>query len=127
MDMTRQMPMKCVITAGAILVAAALNAPAYADAVTTGTAAPAATQNHVVKPKPAKHPAQRGVQARQSSDNEVTYDRDSKDPNVGWHTQGGMRVCTQDCDNPEIPGSGYTCRKVNVLGMAMRECDSSNW
>ena len=30
-------------------------------------------------------------------------------PNVGWHTQGGMRVCTQDCDNPEIPGSGYTC------------------
>jgi hypothetical protein len=38
-----------------------------------------------------------------------------------------MRVCTQDCDNPKIPGSGYTCRDVNVLGMAMRECDSSNW
>jgi hypothetical protein len=37
-----------------------------------------------------------------------------------------MRVCTQDCDNPEIPGSGYTCRDVNILGMAMRECDSSD-
>jgi hypothetical protein len=61
-----------------------------------------------------------------SSSKVVTYNRDSKNPNVGWHTQGGMRVCTQDCDNPEIPGSGYTCRNVNVLGMAMRECTSSN-
>jgi hypothetical protein len=56
----------------------------------------------------------------------VTYNRDSVDPNVGWHWQGGMRVCHQDCDNPEIPGSGYTCRNVQVLGMAMRECDSRN-
>jgi hypothetical protein len=62
-----------------------------------------------------------------SSANGVTYDRDSKDPNVGWHTQGGMRVYTKDCDNPEIPGSGYTCKDVNFLGLAMRECDSSNW
>jgi hypothetical protein len=53
----------------------------------------------------------------------VTYNRDSKDPNVGWHWQGGMRVCTQDCDNPEIPGSGYTCKNVTWLGMAARECD----
>jgi len=56
----------------------------------------------------------------------VTYNRDSKNPNVGWHWKGGMRVCTQDCDNPEIPGSGYTCKNVNVMGMAMRECDSSS-
>ena len=39
----------------------------------------------------------------------VTFDRDSKDPNVGWHWENGMRSCSHDCDNPEIPGSGYTC------------------
>jgi hypothetical protein len=118
------MPMKHLFAAGAILIAAAaLNAPAYADAVTTGTLVPAATQILVAKPKP----TQRSVRAPQTSNKEVTYDRDSKDPNVGWHTQGGMRVCTQDCDNPEIPGSGYTCRDVNFLGMPMRECDWSSW
>ena len=63
---------------------------------------------------------------RNSSSNGVTYNRDSPDPNVGWHWQGGMRTCTNDCDNPEIPGSGYTCKNVQVLGMAMRECTSSN-
>jgi hypothetical protein len=63
---------------------------------------------------------------RSPSSGAVTYNRDSPDPNVGWHWRGGMRVCTQDCDNPEIPGSGYSCRNVNVLGMAMRQCDSSN-
>jgi hypothetical protein len=57
----------------------------------------------------------------------VTYNRDSPNPNIGWHTQGGMRVCTQDCDNPEIPGSGYTCKNVNVMGMPMRECSTSSW
>jgi hypothetical protein len=56
----------------------------------------------------------------------VTYNRDSPNPNVGWHWQGGMRTCTNDCDNPEIPGSGYTCKNVQVMGMTMRECDSSN-
>jgi hypothetical protein len=55
----------------------------------------------------------------------VTYNRDSKDPNVGWHWEGGMRVCHQDCDNPKIPGSGYTCKNVTWLGMAARECDSN--
>ena len=50
----------------------------------------------------------------------VTYDRDSRDPNVGWHTEGGMRVCHNDCDNPEIPGSGATCR--DIVGTTMREC-----
>jgi hypothetical protein len=114
--------MKRAIIAAAILIAA-LNAPAYADAAATGTATPATNQTHVAKTKP----AQRNARAPQISNNEVTYDRDSKNPNVGWHTQGGMRVCTQDCDNPEIPGSGYTCRDVNVLGMAMRECDWSSW
>jgi hypothetical protein len=56
----------------------------------------------------------------------VTYNRDSPDPSVGWHSQGGVRVCTNDCDNPEIPGSGFTCKNVQVFGMAMRECDNSN-
>jgi hypothetical protein len=52
----------------------------------------------------------------------VTYNVDSKDRNVGWHTINGMRVCTQDCENPEIPGSGYTCR--NLPG-GWRECVSN--
>jgi hypothetical protein len=113
--------MRRIITAAAVLIVAALNAPAHADAA----AANAATANQAQFVK--KNPTPRTSRAPQSSNHEVTYDRDSKDPNVGWHTQGGMRVCTQDCDNPEIPGSGYTCRNVNVLGIAMRECDSSSW
>jgi hypothetical protein len=68
----------------------------------------------------AKHPAR----TPQSSSGVVTYNRDSPNPNVGWHWENGMRVCHQDCDNPEIPGSGYTCRNVQAFGMAMRECDS---
>jgi hypothetical protein len=68
----------------------------------------------------------RHVSSSQSS-NSVTYDRDSKDPNVGWHWEGGMRSCSNDCDNPEIPGSGYTCKNVQFMGMAMRECDWSSW
>jgi hypothetical protein len=39
----------------------------------------------------------------------IVYDRDSRDPYVGWHWVNGMRTCTQDCENPEAPGSGYTC------------------
>jgi len=59
----------------------------------------------------------------------TVYDRDSPDPNVGWHTDAsGMRVCSHDCDNPEIPGSGARCRDVNFMGMAMRECvTGSGW
>ena len=56
----------------------------------------------------------------------VTYNRDSKDPNIGWHSEGSVRVCHNDCDNPEIPGSGYTCHNVQALGMPMRECDRSS-
>jgi hypothetical protein len=113
--------MKCAITVIAILLAAALSAPANADATSAGGACVAAAdQANTAKKGHVRAPATR------SSSNAVTYDRDSKDPSIGWHWQGGMRVCTQDCDNPEIPGSGYTCRNVNVLGMAMRECDSSN-
>jgi hypothetical protein len=64
--------------------------------------------------------------AAASSSGAVTYNRDSKDPNIGWHwDSNGMRVCHQDCDNPEIPGSGYTCRNVQAFGMTMRECDSN--
>jgi hypothetical protein len=111
--------MKGTIAAIAMLLAAALSVPAQADAISAGAAPAASGQAHTAKKGPAPRTAR-------SSSNTVTYNRDSKDPNVGWHWQGGMRVCTQDCDNPEIPGSGYTCRNVNVLGMAMRECDSSN-
>ena len=53
----------------------------------------------------------------------TVYNRDSANPNVGWHTDSsGMRVCSYDCDNPEIPGSGARCRNVNWMGMAAREC-----
>jgi hypothetical protein len=54
------------------------------------------------------------------------YNRDSRDPAIGWHTEGGMRVCHSDCDNPEIPGSGYVCRDVEAMGMAMRQCTKNN-
>jgi hypothetical protein len=52
----------------------------------------------------------------------VTYNRDSPNPAIGWHWENGMRVCHNDCDNDEIPGSGFTCRDVTVMGMPMREC-----
>jgi hypothetical protein len=58
----------------------------------------------------------------------TVYDHDSSDPNVGWHNDAsGMRVCHQDCDNPEIPGSGARCRDVNFMGMPMRECVTGGW
>jgi hypothetical protein len=111
--------MRRPIAAAAVLIVAALNMPSYAEAAASTTTV---NHAHIVKKSSTRHTARQP----QSSNHEVTYDRDAKDPNVGWHTQGGMRVCTEDCDNPEIPGSGYTYRDVNVLGMAMRECDSSN-
>ena len=53
----------------------------------------------------------------------TVYDRDSSHPNIGWHTDStGMRVCTYDCDNPEIPGSGARCRTIHLMGMVGREC-----
>ena len=64
------------------------------------------------------------LRAAAASEGIVTYNKDSRDPNIGWHDDGhGMRVCTQDCDNPEIPGSGYTCRNVQVMGTTWRACD----
>jgi hypothetical protein len=56
----------------------------------------------------------------------VTYNRDSPNPNVGWHNEGGFRVCHNDCDNPEAPGSGYTCKNVVFWGMNMRQCEKHN-
>src|SRR5262249_7630801 len=69
------------------------------------------TFSHVTKSAPPR-----------SSASVTVYDRDSKDPDVGWHWEGGMRVCRHDCENPEIPGSGYTCRDVQAFGTTMREC-----
>lgn len=56
----------------------------------------------------------------------VTYNKDSPDPAIGWHWQNGLRVCHNDCDNDEIPGSGYTCRDVTVMGHAKRQCSRQN-
>lgn len=55
----------------------------------------------------------------------VTYNQDSRNRAVGWHWEGGMRTCHEDCDNPEIPGSGFTCRNVVWLGMPMRDCSQT--
>ena len=79
----------------------------------------------VLNAQAAPHHSRKAAKPRSSS-SVVTYNRDSPDPSVGWHSQGGVRVCTNDCDNPEIPGSGFTCENVRVFGMAMRECDNSN-
>ena len=88
-----------------IIAAALLLVTAHADAGT----------RHVVTRHVVWHAANSGV---------TVYDHDSPDPNIGWHDDGnGMRVCTQDCDNPEIPGSGYTCRNVQMMGTTWRECD----
>ena len=56
----------------------------------------------------------------------VTYNRDSPDPTVGWHTENGFRVCHNDCDNPEIAGSGAICSNVTVMGTPMRSCVTHN-
>jgi hypothetical protein len=60
------------------------------------------------------------------SNGAVTYNRDSRDPAVGWHTENGFRVCHNDCDNPEIPGSGAVCSNVTVMGTPMRQCVTHN-
>jgi len=63
--------------------------------------------------------------ATRNSNGSVTYNKDSPDRSVGWHTDSfGLRECTYDCDNPEIPGSGYTCHDIDFFGMRGRECDS---
>lgn len=114
--------MRCGRIAFAILVVVLGGRP-YPAAADSGVAAgttQVAAQHTTKKSAPVRR-------ATQSNGNAVTHNRDSRDPNVGWHTVNGMRQCTQDCDNPEIPGSGYTCRNVNFLGMAMRECDSSSF
>jgi opacity protein-like surface antigen len=53
----------------------------------------------------------------------IIYNRDSPNPAIGWHWENGARVCHNDCDNDEIPGSGYTCMDV---GQAMRQCSRQN-
>ena len=105
------------IIASAILLATVLGA----QAATTAT--DSAKHPDGGAPIVGKHHARK---SQSSASGVVTYNRDSSDPNVGWHWEGGMRVCHQDCDNPKIPGSGYTCKNVQVLGMAMRQCDSGN-
>ena len=118
--------MKRALIIAAVLFGTVLSASAATDGTATSGPAPNAADQTI--PHPAKKPtSQARKPAPRSSSNTVTYNRDSKNPNIGWHTVNGMRQCTQDCDNPEIPGSGYTCRNVNALGMAMRECTWSSW
>ncbi len=95
--------MKRLLIAAVIVLAASLSAEA------------AAAKSH------SKH------HTRSSNDGVTVYDKDSKDPNVGWHTENGLRVCTHDCDNPEIPGSGARCRTITFMGMRGRECDTGSW
>lgn len=118
---------KNTMIAGTILLGAMLSAQAATNPASgTGPAPNGAAQiqvaSHTKKPVHSRQAA-----ATRHSSGVVTYDRDSPDPNIGWHNEGGMRVCHNDCDNPEIPGSGYTCRNVKWLGMAARECDWSSW
>jgi hypothetical protein len=81
--------------------------------VTSGHADAKAKSRHLVR-----HPAASGY---------TVYNRDSPNPNIGWHNDGsGMRVCHNDCDNPEIPDSGARCHDVNFMGMPMRECVTTN-
>jgi hypothetical protein len=41
---------------------------------------------------------------------------------TGWHNG----VCRYDCDNPEAPGSGYTCQHYTIGNMAYRKCAKQN-
>ena len=56
----------------------------------------------------------------------IVYNRDSSNPGIGWHWEDGMRTCHYDCDNPRIPGSGYTCRDIDYMGRPTTECTNSN-
>ncbi|HEX4408761.1 MAG TPA: hypothetical protein VH206_08315 [Xanthobacteraceae bacterium] len=118
----------------AIALSAVLIGPAYADVSSTtlrSTTLGSTNLTHIrdaiqsrAAAEASKHKPVRSTNVAASLSRTVTYNRDSPNPNIGWHNDGGMRVCHQDCDNPEIPGSGYTCKNVTVLGMAMRQCDS---
>lgn len=37
---------------------------------------------------------------------------------TGWHNG----VCEYDCDNPEAPGAGYTCKRHTVGNVVYRYC-----
>jgi hypothetical protein len=99
--------MKRIIIAVAVLCSAALSAQASDQA------------HHA-----SRMPHQHGI-VRDTS-HSVVYDKDSADPAIGWHWENGMRVCHNDCDNDEIPGSGFTCSDVTVMGQAMRKCSRQN-
>ena len=70
----------------------------------------ATSQIHHAAKKPHLH------RAAGNTSHAITYDRDSPNPAIGWHWENGMRVCHNDCDNDEIPGSGFTCMDVTVMG-----------
>ncbi len=109
--------MKRIVIAATLVLAAALNA--YAGQIVDTTHHTVHAHRHA-RTHVAGH-------VRSVSDGSVTYNRDSPNPKIGWHTDStGMRVCHNDCESPEIPGSGATCHDVTWMGMAMRECVTSN-
>jgi hypothetical protein len=79
------------------------------------------TIDHIVPDAPQNAHGNNGPATRA-----VTYNKDSPNPAIGWHSEGGWRVCHNDCDNPEIPGSGFTCKTVQMLGTAVRDCSRTN-
>jgi hypothetical protein len=64
--------------------------------------------------------------AKQPSSSTIIYNRDSPNPGIGWHWEDGMRTCHYDCDNPRIPGSGYTCKDIDYMGRPTTECTKTN-
>lgn len=64
--------------------------------------------------------------ATQPSSSTIVYNRDSSNPGIGWHWEDGMRTCHYDCDNPRIPGSGYTCKDIDYMGRPTTECTKTN-
>ena len=125
--------MRHLVFMSAIALSAVLVGPAYADVGSTNLGSTNlvlirdAIQSRTAA-QVGKHKRFRNAHVATSASHTVTYNRDSPNPNIGWHNDGsGMRVCHQDCDNPEIPGSGYACRDVNIFGMTTRECDWSSW
>jgi hypothetical protein len=66
------------------------------------------------------------IPAARPSSSTIIYNRDSPDPGIGWHWEHGMRTCHYDCDNPRIPGSGYTCKDIDYMGRPTTECTKKN-
>ena len=108
--------MKSTIAA-AVLIVAALNMPAYAEAAATGTATANSNSHRQEELRSAHLHTRRGLPTTRSPMIAMRKIRTSA---------GTLKVACAFARGtvtiPKFPDSGYTCRDVNVLGMAMREC-----